>query len=86
MTPTLEAASGLETSYPAPAMCSEVLQRAAVLLQTEILDSKLSDLFLQIRTGLVSMLRLSGAEEASASAGTAVVDIPVSPHIGLHTC
>ena len=85
MTPTMKAASWPEGFYPAPTVCPEVLQRTAVLLETEILDSKLSDFFLQIRTELLSILRLTGAEEVFASAGTAVVDIPVSPHIGHHS-
>jgi hypothetical protein len=82
VTPTMK--SWPEAFYPAPAVCPEALQGTALLLQ--ILDSILSDLFLQIRTELLSILRLFGAEEVSVSAGTAVVDIPVSPHIGHHSC
>ena len=85
MTPTLKAASWLQASYPPSAVWPEVLQRVTVLLQTEILDSKLSDFFLQIRNELFSILRLFGAEEVSVLAGTAFVDIPVSPHIGNHS-
>jgi hypothetical protein len=82
----MKAASCPDVLYPALTVCPEVLQGTAILLQTEISDSKLSDFFLQIRTELLSILQLFGAEEVFASAGTAVVDILVSPHIEQHSC